>query len=470
MATGKVSKRTVDELTTTTRETFLWDAELRGFGVKVSRTGTKTYVYQYRMGGRESSTRRYSIGKHGSPWTPTTARKEAERIAILIAQGIDPNALSAEHRRQNTDLAFQPYAERFLASCSGDGWRRMVERTLRLHVVPHWRRRPLNTIGRSDISALIDRIPITRLALRRDSFAVIRRLFRWSVSRGDIDRSPCEGMETPKAVIARDRALAFDELIRVWKASFFVDGPFGPIVRLLISTGQRREEVTGLKWSEIIQHDQLWTLPKERSKNGIAHRIPLNKLTREILTEQAGSVLWPRSGLIFSTSRGNKFCSHAKGKKKIDLILSQDGLSPFVPWRLHDLRRSLATGFQKLGVRFEVTEAVLNHLSGHRSGVAAVYQTHDWDDEKRAALAGWAKELVRFLDMSIVTAGDTGLYVSCCAQLALQLGHCEDLQDVTKRPIGTICRINNGFGIVGESSIIEVKFCPWCGDKLEPSA
>jgi integrase len=466
MPTGKITKRSVDELAAGERETFLWDQELRGFGVKVTRKGAKSYVYQFRMGGREAPTRRHSIGKHGSPWTPSTARKEAERVAILVAQGVDPGAAEAERRRQNVDLAFEPYAERFLESCKGNGWRKLIERTLRLHVSPHFKRKSLGTIARSDVSEMLDHIPAHRVALRRNSFAVVRRLFRWAVSRGDIDRSPCDGMETPKAVAARDRALTFEELGRVWKASAAISGSFGPIVRLLIATGQRREEVSGLDWSELNQKDRLWTLPKERAKNAVSHKIPLNELASEVLTSQSGSENWPSGGLVFPTSGGKKFNAHSKGKATIDAVLAQDSLNPLATWRLHDLRRSLATGFQKLGVRFEVTEAVLNHLSGHKSGIAAVYQTHDWYDEKVAALTGWSDQLKRIFHSTATTSDEAFLAAHCCEQMASNL-HDESLLEADPLQTGgSICEIDGIFGIVGVERFIEVSFCPWCGVEL----
>jgi len=464
--TGKISKRSVDELTAADRETFLWDQELRGFGAKVTRTGAKSYVYQFRMGGRESPTRRHSIGKHGSPWTPATARKEAERIAILVAQGIDPGTADAERRRQIVDLAFEPYAVRFLESCTGPGWRALIERTLRLHVTPHFKRKSLGTITRSDVSEMLDHIPASQLALKRNSFAVVRRLFRWAVSRGDIDRSPCDGMETPRAVTPRDRALTFEELARVWRASSAVSGSFGPIVRLLIATGQRREEVSGLDWSEVDQKDRLWTLPKERAKNGVSHKVPLNEMACEILTAQSSGVNWPSGGLVFSTSGGKRFNAHSKGKAKIDAVLAQDSSNPLATWRLHDLRRSLATGFQRLGVRFEVTEAVLNHLSGHKSGIAAVYQTHDWYDEKAAALTGWSDQLKRIFSSTSLTPDGVASADLCCERMAENLSDQELLEANFSKPQGTVRKIGDIFGIVSEKSFVEFSFCPWCGTKV----
>jgi len=394
LATGKVTKRSIDELAATAREEFLWDKDLRGFGVKITKTGVKTYVYQYRMGGREAPTRRHTIGLHGSPWTPATARQEAERLSLNVARGIDPNAAELERRRLAVDLAFEPYAARFRATCGDSGWGKMVERTLRLHVTPHFKRKPINTITRSNIAALLDTISPEKIALRRNTFAVLRRLFRWAVNRGDIPLSPCSGMDTPPAVVPRDRVLSDAELARIWLAAATAGKLFGPIVRLLIATGQRREEVSGLDWSEIDQHSRLWTLPKERAKNGIAHLVPLNECAIEVLRGLCGGQEeWPRKGVIFATSGGKKYIAHAKGKQQLDRLISCDGHSEMAAWRLHDLRRTLATGFQRLGVRFEVTEAVLNHLSGAKAGVAGTYQRHDWSVEKRQALDQWSKHI-----------------------------------------------------------------------------
>jgi len=410
LASGKITKRSVDAaLPMPTSDTFLWDDELRGFGLKVTSAGSKSFVYQYRMGGRESKTRRWTIGAYGSPWTPSTARSEAERIAKLVGQGIDPIDADRERRRQAVDLAFATYSIKFEASCVGAGWKRMVERTLRIHTIPVLGNKPIPLITRADISDVLDRLPAGQQALRRNTFAVLRRLFRWAMGRGDLERSPCEGMETPAAVKARDRVLDDGELSRVWFASADAGRLFGPIVRLLIVTGQRRGEVTGLSWEEVNRANRCWTLPGARSKNGEAHVIPLGDLATAILDGVAGSENWPKRGIIFATSGGKVFAMHAKGKKKLDRLIAEDGHAPLSHWRLHDFRRTLATGFQRLGVRFEVTEAVLNHLSGSRSGVAGVYQRHNWTEEKRVALAKWEGFVTNLISCKMRAANAAGL-------------------------------------------------------------
>jgi integrase len=398
MASGKITKRSVDALISTGSEGFLWDDGIKGFGAKITSSGIVSYILQFRMGGREARTRRYKIGSHGSPWTPTTARSEAERLSMLIAQGIDPAEAEKQRRREAVDLAFQNYADRFEKACVGRGWRVLVERSLRIHVKPVLGSKPLPKITRVDVVAVFDRMPGPQIANRRNVFAVLRRMFRWAVSRGDIDRSPMEGMETPPAVKARDRWLSDDELGRVWVHALNTHRCFGPIVRLLIVTGQRREEVAALSWEELDQEKRLWTLPGDRAKNGEPNRIPLNSLAIAVLDGVAGNSTWPKRGKIFPTSTGGGFTAYDKGKKKLDRIIADD-LGDHIPsWRLHDLRRTLATGFQRLGVRFEVTEAVLNHVGASRAGVAGIYQRHDWKAEKREALDLWNDHVVNILD------------------------------------------------------------------------
>lgn len=397
MAVGKLTKSAIDELKPGSRDYFLWDVEFKGFGVKVTTNGARSYVYQYRMGGRGAPTRRYSIGTHGSPWMPATARKEAERIAIQVAQGIDPMERQREARRVSVDLAFRAYSQHFLASCDDGGWKRLVERTLRLHTVPYLKDKPLPDIKRSDIVAILDKLPHERVALKRNTFAVLRRLFRWAVSRDDIKRSPCEGMETPPAVMARDRVLSDQELAIVWLASLESGRLFGPIVRLLIATGKRREEVTQMDWSEVDRASASWAIPKERSKNRISDTVPLNAMALSVLDAMVGGEKWPPSGPLFSTTGKGPFTAHAKGKTRLDRIATKLNRRALAPWRLHDLRRTMATNFQRLGIRFEVTEAALNHVGLSRYGVAGIYQRHDWQEEKKAAYMAWSEHLEQII-------------------------------------------------------------------------
>lgn len=397
MATGKITKRTLDAMLANGVAGFLWDEDLKGFGAKTGSSGSASYVLQYRMGGREAKTKRLTIGTHGSPWTPATARVEAQRLLFLVGQGVDPVEADKQRRREAIDLAFCNYADRFAAACKGAGWRRLVLRSLRLHLKPVLGSKPLPKITRADVVVVFDRMPGEQTANKRNVFAVLRRLFRWAISRGDLQNSPMEGMETPPPVKPRDRWLSDDELSRIWKHATQTHRCFGPIVRLLIATGQRREEVAGLHWEELDRAAREWQLPGERTKNGEPTSVPLNALAVAELDGVARGEIWPRRGRVFPTSTGAAFTAYAKSKIKLDQLIANDGGDPIPSWRLHDLRRTLATGFQRLGIRFEVTEAVLNHLAGSRSGVAGIYQRHDWRPEKREAMDRWSNHLLQVL-------------------------------------------------------------------------
>lgn len=414
MASGKVTKRAVDALQATGATDFLWDDELRGFGVRITAAGVKSYVYQYRMGGREAPKKRATIGRHGSPWTPDSARTEAKRLALLVGQGIDPIEKERERQRQVVDLAFDRYVPRFIDGHLKAAWKdwKAGERLLLKEAVPVLGSKPLPSIKRGDIAAVLDRMA-DRPAVARLAHATLRILFRWAEGRGDIERSPIDGMASPPGVPSRDRVLSDDELALVWRAAGGLGYPFGPMFRLLIATGQRREEAAALTWKELDRATATWTLPAARAKNGSAHIVPLSRLAVAILDEIAAAVapkneadkeqVWPRSGLVFTTTGSTAASGHSRAKTRLDAAVAKLGASaaaeaereadPVPAWRVHDLRRTLATGMQRLGVRFEVTEAILNHLSGARSGVAGIYQRHDWKAEKRTALEAWERHI-----------------------------------------------------------------------------
>jgi integrase len=417
MATGTITKRAVDALAGGAGTAFLWDDEVRGFGVRVTAAGAKSYVYQYRLGGREAAKKRATIGRHGSPWTPETARREAKRLAMMVGQGTDPAEYDRERRRQAVDLAFSGYVDTFVDGYLRTAWKdwRAGERLLTAEAVPVLKTKALPAIKRSDLAAVLDRVR-DRPAVARLLHATLRKLFRWAESRGDVERSPVEGMTAPSAVAARDRVLSDPELALAWEASGGLGYPFGPLFRLLMVTGQRREEVGALAWSELDRVAATWTLPADRAKNGQAHIVPLSASAVDVIDQLArdvtgagegGKVEWPRKGLAFTTTGKTAASGHSRAKSRLDTAMAKLDAKrageagrdpePVPAWRVHDLRRTVATGLQRLGVRFEVAEAVLNHVSGAKGGVAGVYQRHHWSDEKRAALDAWGRHVVALL-------------------------------------------------------------------------
>lgn len=405
MAVGRIGNEAVKRLEVTGREYCLWDDKLKGFGVKVTSAGAKSYLVQYRMPGR--STRRFTIGRLGSPWTPTMARTEAEKVLQQVRGGVDPLEAKKIRQRRNVDLAFDKYARHFLEVYGPRNWsaRTLADNTYYLTATSGAAARVLGNkslldIHRSDVAAVFDEVPIAKKGYARNLYSALRKLFAWAVERGDLNRSPMEGFKGPKPVASRDRVLSDEELRLAWLAAGAMQYPFGPAFRLLIATGQRREEVASLEWAHLNREAAEWQIPSEKAKNDKTHVVPLNALALNELEVLAGGTEWPRKGLVFTTTGKTSISGFSRAKlalfaqmQKMANEETEGGEHEFQPWRIHDLRRTFATGMQRLGVRFEVTEAALNHVSGSRSGVAGVYQRHDWRDEKRTALEAWCRHL-----------------------------------------------------------------------------
>lgn len=417
MATARITKSAVDRLQPAERDSFLWDDRVSGFGVKVTPAGRKVYIFQYRMGGRGAKVRRYTIGRHGAI-TADNAKAEASRLSLLVTQGIDPQDDKAERQRQTVELAFDGYVTRFTEECLRVDWPsswREVESVLRRYALPSLKSKALPEITRRDVTAVLR--PLRKMpATEKKVFAILRRLFRWAVNNGDLDVSPMLDMEGPEGAEARDRFLKDWELRLVWDACGALGYPFGPLFRLLILTGARREEVASLPWPELDRASALWSLPAERAKNANATEIPLSsgaikeiENLRDIRDDR--DKRWPRKGYLFTTTGTTPVSGYSKAKKRLDaLVAKANGGEALERWTLHDLRRTLATGMQKLGVRFEVTEAILNHVGQSRAGVAGVYQRHDWGPEKRAALQAWSDHIERLVtgadDTNVVQLGE----------------------------------------------------------------
>lgn len=428
MAKAIISKRTVDAATPASKDVILWDEKLPGFGLKVTPAGGKTYLYRFRLArpgeAERTAPAKYSIGKHGE-LTPEQARKRAQELAALVAQGIDPRQLEADSRRAKddakrqaeekarleTDLAFSRIADLWLTHYDGEKGRRpssvrQAKLVVENYLKPALGGKPLPHITRNDLQSVLDAVPVTKRAMRRAVFAYASVLFGWAAGRGYVSRNPLVDMAKPPAPKARDRVLTDDELLEVWSAAGRMGMPWGAFYRIAILTGQRREEVAALRWAELDRDSREWIVPADRAKNGVVHIVPLSDPVMQELNTIALSERWPKSGFVLTTTGRTSISGFSKAKKSLDAKvheLRQKGsgegaeMETLPAWRLHDLRRTVATGLQRLGIRFEVTEAVLNHVSGAKAGVAGIYQRHDWKDEKRAALAAWAAHIDRLL-------------------------------------------------------------------------
>jgi integrase len=214
--------------------------------------------------------------------------------------------------------------------------------------------------------------------------AYSKAAYGWAVKRGTLAANPFVNL--PVAPIAkRDRVLSDDELLAIWRATS-EPSSFNGIVRALILTGQRRDEVAGMGWAELADDLSTWTIPGSRAKNGVASIVPLATPVRDFLRA------YPREGELVFSGRPGAFNGWSRAKRDLD---ARSGVKD---WRLHDLRRTVATGLQRLGVRLEVTEAILNHVAGSRAGIVGLYQRHDYAPEKEAALAAWAAHLFALVE------------------------------------------------------------------------
>jgi integrase len=214
----------------------------------------------------------------------------------------------------------------------------------------------------------------------------VKTFFGWCVGQAILDRSPAEGVPLPAKEIARDRVLDDAELAQVLIAARTMVGPYGGIVEFLALTAQRREEVAGLRWDEMDLAQRVWTIPRARTKNAKAHMVHLSKQALAVLKRA------DRKGPIVFTLLGTKsFQDFTHAKRRLDQ------LSGVTEWRLHDLRRTCVSGMARLGVAPHIADKILNHQAGTISGVAAVYQRHDFLAERRAALERWGGHIDQIL-------------------------------------------------------------------------
>ena len=252
------------------------------------------------------------------------------------------------------------------------------------NVVPAWSGQAITEIRRRDVLDVLDEISDRGAgSMASRVHAYFHRLFRWCLGRGIIERNPMEALPKPAPAVKRDLVLTDDEVAAVWKACDVIGWPFGEITRLLILTGARRNEIARLTWDEI--NGDVIRLSGDRTKSGEPHEIPLSIPACLIV---AGLPHVGGGQYVFSRNGKTPAAGYAAAKKQLDDVVK-------IPaWRVHDLRRTVATGLQKIGVELTVTEAALGHVGGSRAGIVGIYQRHAYADEKRQALVLWAEHLM----------------------------------------------------------------------------
>src|SRR5262249_51729452 len=349
-----------------------------GLALRVSYGGAKAWVHFYRHGGK---LHRATLGRY--PAMSLGEAREAWRNARqLVAKGENPL-----HARPKSADSFSSVAAEWLKrDQAGNRTVKRTEQILNHDVLPIWGDRPISGVSRRDCIELLDAVADRGAeTMARRLHAQLHRLFRWAVGRGIIPINPMTDLPKNGTDVKRDRVLTREELGKVWSAARDLGYPFGAAAKRLVLTAARKSEISALRWPEV-QGDEI-KLTGDRTKNGEAHIIPLSFASKQILASL------PRIGreYAFTLSGVKPVIGWAKAKTALDKR------ARIAPWRLHDLRRTVATGMQRLGINLQTIEAVLGHTSGSRAGIVGVYQRHSFDSEKRAALEAWAKEIERIV-------------------------------------------------------------------------
>ena len=359
-----------------------WDDAITGFGLRIRASGARVLIFQY---GR-APTRRMSLGTVGAV-SLEEVRKTAQTLHHRVKLGEDPAGERAEAKAKPAET-FGAILRTYLE------WKRArlkpnsmieVERHLTKYAKP-LHALPLAKIERRQIAALLAQLAQDSGAVTSNRVrASLSAFFSWAIQNGIADNNPVTGTAKEKEH-GRDRVLSPAELRLMWNA--LPESDFGNILKLLTLTGCRAGEIASLRWDEI-KDDQI-VLPPERTKNSRSHIVPLSDPARAILAAQS------RRGnreFVFGMTRTNPFSGWGKCKDTLDEAIAKNTGKPLPHWTPHDLRRTAATVMAEIGIQPHVIEAVLNHVSGHKAGVAGIYNRASYEAEKRTALCCWAAHL-----------------------------------------------------------------------------
>ena len=351
----------------------------------------KTWVLYSRLPGAKSPTR-LKLGELAE-MTLTAARAAALEMKTRLREGFDPLA-ERKVRREAAVAWREDIIDHHIADFSDHC--RAVNRTgkeqasiLRVEVLPHWKGRHISSITRRDVRSLIEGKAKTAPIRANRLLALVRRFFNWAVEKDIIAVNPAAGIKRPTQEDKRKVKLNDDKLKDVWKAAGELGRPFGSITRLLILTAQRREEVAGMRWSEINTDKAEWIIPAERAKNGEENHVPLTDAALAIINDQ---LRLKGSDFVFPSGR-NPATKHVSGFSKAKRQL--DEISGVSGWRLHDLRRTTASGLAKYRVQPHIIEKILNHKRGVMTDIEITYNLFEYADEKRHALETWAAHIER---------------------------------------------------------------------------
>jgi integrase len=370
---------------------IIWEDGETAMGLRISPAGRKSFIYMYRFSGKA---RMMTIGPYPRIGL-ATARVRVAQAKEKLAKDIDPGKewLIAKHADRSAyiikDLVAE-YLEKW-AIPRKKSWKE-DQRILNKDVIPAWGRRKAKDIEKRDVVLLLDEVMERGAPIQaNNTFAVIRKMFNFAMSRSILDTSPCFGVSAPAKPKQRDRVLSETEINKFWGnlENSHMEDQLKSVLRLILVTAQRKGEIVNAEWNEINFKEGWWTIPSEKSKNGLPHRVPLSHLAKALLTKiQTKS---NGSDFIFASSRKNRQITeqavdHAVRRNRVKL-----GIEDFTP---HDLRRTAASQMTASGIPRLVVSKILNHAE---KGVTAVYDRHSYDEEKRIGLNQWGKALTRLI-------------------------------------------------------------------------
>lgn len=371
------------------------DPALAGLYLVIQPSGAKSWALRYRLAGKPA---KLTLGR----WPimgVADARLAATEALAKVERGIDPASEKKEAKATRTAQEdrdkFSTVVAQFLKRHASRNRRADdVAAFFRREVLDQWGERDIHAITKRDVIDVLDGIvdrgsPVSANRLR----AHLNTLFNWAKGRDIVQVNPLDGIKPPAPETPRDRVLTDDELRLFWRACDDLGQPFGPLFKLMLLTGQRRGEVGGMTEREVT--GDLWTIPAARSKNGDEHTVPLSKAASDVLATVER--IKGRPGYVFTTTGESPVSGFTRAatrlREKMAEIAAEDAGEPVevAAFTLHDLRRTAATGMAGLGFPPHVVEAVLNHRSGTRRGVAGVYNRFSYADEKRQALEAWGR-------------------------------------------------------------------------------
>src|SRR3984885_14976704 len=331
------------------RRVEYFDTTFPALALRVTSSGHKSWSLFYRHGGR---LRRYTIGNYPA-FDPASARKAASSALHRLADGIDPGEEKRVRRNAPKPLAddfesfAREYLERQVKRNTAASTYRETARIIEQDVIPEWGKRPIGSILRRDVIALVDKKVASGAEVQANRIlARLRTLFGWAIEKDRISVNPCDGLKPPTKEKARDRVLNEAEIRAFWAATKELGWPFGSLFRLLILTAQRRDEVATMEWSEIDLERHVWSLPREKAKNDQGHDVHLSQQAVDLL------LALPRieGGLVFSTNGRTAVSGFSRSKERLDGLMAKSIGHEVDPWILHDLRRTAATGMAGLRV------------------------------------------------------------------------------------------------------------------------